>query len=66
MIKRKKSEINFRARKVWKINKRTSKRRIDKTGVKLPEKGKHKEMFAGLDDQTKESEINLEQRNPEN
>ena len=53
MNRRKKSEVHFRAREIGKLTHEQAKEELTKLGVKMPEKGKHGDMFANLDEQTK-------------
>ena len=54
MNRRKKSEVNFEQVKSGKLTHERAKEELTKLGVKLPEKEKHEDIFAGLDEATKQ------------
>lgn len=54
MNRRKKSEVNFEQEKSGKLTREQAKEELTKLGVKLPEKEKHEDIFAGLDEATKQ------------
>ena len=51
-----KAKVNFRAKKSGKLTHEQAKEELTKLGVKLPEKEKHEDMFAGLDEATKQKQ----------
>ncbi len=61
--RKKKAKSILEQEKSGKLTREQAKEELTKLGVKFPEKGKHKEMFAGLDEQAKEkSEVHFRAR----